>query len=221
MSIIGVVYKSGMALPETVDEVKNVINCSENVTISRFLDLPTAYIAMVQEYENRGIVNKMLLPAPTLEDLAAVRFFSTESFTDIMERNRFKNRWFTLWSIDSYGIFNNIELLVDAYFTPGADFILTEVVSQSEAVNDIFTKYARVTFPVWQYCGGVPVPMLGNQFTYNVLVRVPYRQYLATNCVIPELLTGMLPSNIINNNIEKIAIAGIVKNEKEIGVNEK
>ena len=90
MTIIGSVFKSGMALPKTAEEVKNTIKSVEDVVISRFFDLPTAYIAMVQEYEQRGISNKTLLPAPKLEDLAVARFFSTESFDEIAKRNLLK-----------------------------------------------------------------------------------------------------------------------------------
>ena len=215
MSVIGVVYNSGMALPETVDELKYLIDCTENVTISRFFDLPTAYMEMMKEYENRGIANKILLPAPTLENLAAVRFFNTEDFAEIFERNRLKTRWFTLWSLESYGIFTDIDNLVNSFFTPGGNFILTEVTSSDEALKDLFTKYARVTFPVWPYCGGVPLPMLGNQFTCNVLCRAQYRQYLATNCVIPQELHSLLPVNSgVNTAVNRVEIAGIIENHE-------
>ena len=214
MTVIGGVFKSGMAFPKNAEEAKSIINCGEDVILSKFLDLPTAYIAMVKEYENRGIANKTLLPAPTLEDLATVRFFSTESFTEIMERNKLKNRWFTLWSFDCYGIFNNIDILVDAFFSPSSNFLLTEVNSPDEAVNEIFVKYANVTFPLYAYCGGVPIPMLSNQFTFNVLVRAPYSQYIATNCVIPQKLNGLLPVKSSVNADTKIEIAGLVDQTK-------
>ena len=211
MTIIGSVFKSGMALPKTAEEVKNTIKSVEDVVISRFFDLPTAYIAMVQEYEQRGISNKTLLPAPKLEDLAVARFFSTESFDEIAKRNLLKCRWFILWSFDSYGIFNNIEILVDVFFTPGSNFLLKEVRSPDEAVNEIFVKYAQVTFPLWPYCGGVSVPVLSNQFTFNVLVRAPYRQYIATNCLLPHNLNKLLPSSRSDNTDNKIEIAEIVR----------
>lgn len=214
MSVIGGVFKSGMAFPQTADEVSTIINCGEDVIISRFLNLPTAYIAMVNEYENRGIVNKTLLPAPTLEDLSVARFFSTEDFMEIMVRNNLKSRWFSLWSFECYGIFNNIDILVDAFFTPGSNFLLTEVNSPDEAVNEIFEKYANVTFPLYAYCGGVPIPMLSNQFTFNVLVRAPYSQYIATNCVIPQELHSLLPVNSDVNTVNRAEIAGIIENRE-------
>lgn len=211
MTIIGSVFKSGMALPKTAEEVKNTIKSVEDVVISRFFDLPTAYIAMVQEYEQRGIRTKTLLPVPKLEDLAVARFFSTEDFLEIADRNKRKNRWFTLWNFDCFGIFYDVDVLVDAFFKPGFNFTLKEVSSPDEAVNDIFVKYARVTFPLWPYCGGVPVPILCHQFSFNVLIRAPYSQYLATNCVLPQNLNGLLPSNSGANIDNKIEIAEIVR----------
>lgn len=214
MKVIGSVFKSGMALAETAEEVKSIINCSEDVTVSRFLDLPSAYIAMVQEYENRGIVNKTLLPAPTLEILTIARFFSTEDFMEVSARNKLKTRWFTLWSFDYYGIFYDVDVLVDAFFKPGSNFLLKEVCSPDEAVNDIFVKYASVTFPLWPYCGGVPIPILSNQFSFNVLAKAPYSKYIATNCVIPQKLNGLLPSNSDVNSDNKIEIAGLIDQSK-------
>ena len=215
MIVIGAVFNSGMAVLKTAEEVKNTIKSVEDVVVSRFFDLPTAYIAMVNEYEKRGIVNKTLLPAPTLEDLAIARFFSTQDFMEIRERNKFKTRWFALWCFNCYGIFNNIDIMVDAFFTPGSNFLLTEVNSPDEAVNEIFEKYANVTFPLYAYCGGVPVPMLSNQFTFNVLVRAPYSQYIATNCVIPQELHSLLPVNSgVNTAVNRAEIAGIIENHE-------
>ncbi len=209
MDVIGAVYKSGMALPNTIEEVKSLIRCVENVAAAKFVNEPIAYIAMTREYENQGARKKALLPAPKLEDLSSARFFSTEPFADIAERNKQKNRWFTLWSFTFYGIFNNIDVLVNTFFLPDSDFVLREVDSPDEAVNDIFIKYANLTFPLYSYCGGVPLPMLTQQFSFNVLVKAPYSQYLATNCVLPQNLHGLLPENFDVNTGTMLEIAGV------------
>lgn len=216
MNIIGAIFNSGMALPKTAEEVKSLINSVEGVVISKFVDIFVAYVYMMQEYEKLGIPNKILLPAPTLEDLAVARFFSTESFDALIERNKLKHRWFTIWGLQHFGIFDDVDKAVDAFFSPGCDFILTEVKSPDEAVNDIFRKYASVVFPIFPYCNGIPVPMLNQQFAVNVLVKAPYIDYLATNCVIPQKLQGLLPPNSSVSTNGKFEIAGVI-NDKEGG----
>ncbi len=207
---IGAVFDSGMGFPVSAEEVKKLIKCTENVLIKRYINQNIAYADMMKIYHSRGIQKRTLLASSRQEDLAVARYASTISFEELAKRNESKFRWFTLWSLGVYGIFNDIDSLVDAFFTPNIDFILCEVNSPEEAINDLFVKYANVMFPVFPYCGGVPLPMLNTLYKFNDLMKSPYPQYLATNCIMPKEIGRMLlPPNHTNPD-DKLEIARII-----------
>ncbi len=193
MKIIACVFDTGFAFANTEEEVRNVIECTENVEMYEFNGEASAYIWMIKTYENRGIAKSCLLPAPRLEDLHEARFFSTEDPEITREKNLRKSRYFVLWNMEFYAIFTNIEFLVEDFFLPDNHFYLKEAASSEDAVKVIFEMYAKRVFPLYPYTGGTPIPMLGQQFDLNSFSLAPYVNYIANNCNLPKQLDSMNP----------------------------
>ena len=191
--ITGAVFNSGFAIAKNIPEAKSTIEAVEQVKMIRFPDQYTAYMAILKEFENKGARKHQLFPAPRFDEFVKTYFYSFESPEIIANRNKLKARFFTLWNLDMFGIFNDVDCLVSHFFALNADFLLEEVGSADEGVNDIFYKYAKNVFPVYPYSGGATIPMLGNLFRLNCLVKAPYIKYIATNCHIPDNLHALNP----------------------------
>lgn len=195
MKIIGSVFDSGLAFANTEDEVRNIIECTENVEMFEFPDEVSAYIWMIKTYENRGIARACLLPAPTLENLHIARFFSTEDPEILRQRNQHKSRVFILWNMGFYAIYRDIELVSEDFFLPNNYFLLKETASEDEAVKELFRLYASRVFPLYPYSGGTAIPMLGSQFAINEICKAPYVSYIANNITLPKELGQLNPTN--------------------------
>ena len=191
--VTGINHENGIAFAYEPGELYDIILQTLCVFAKNYLNTIVAYVEMMQRYESIGIARRTLLPAPKLEDLLEIGFYSTVDSVDVLEQNNAKFRYFTLWSMDAYGVFTDTEKLVSAFYTPNQEFILQEVSSPDDAVFDIYKKYATVVFPPFPYCGGAELPNLGTQFTYNKIFPAPYRAYFSKNCVLPHELGTLHP----------------------------
>ena len=195
MKIFACVFDSGFAFANTEEEVRNILECTENVEMFEFPDEVSAYIWMIKNYESRGVARSCLLPAPRLEDLHTARFFSTEDPEIIRQRNLRKSRVFFLWNMEFYAIYRDINFVAEDFFLPNNYFLLKETASEDEAVKEIFRLYASRVFPLYPYTDGTAIPMLGQQFDLNSFHTAPYVSYIANNVKLPQELGIMNPVN--------------------------
>lgn len=191
--ITGAVYDSGFAITKSVKAAKGIIEATEQVKMLRFPDVYTAYVFLLKEYEYRGVLKRQLLPAPRFDEFIKTGIHTIERPDVIANRNKRKARFFTLWNINMFGIFTDVDWLISHFYVSDADSILQEVNSVDDAVNDIFCKYGKLVFPVYPYSGGTAIPMIGNVFELNCMIKAEYVEYIATHCNIPAQLCALNP----------------------------
>ena len=191
--ITGAVFDSGFAITNSAKETREIINATENVKMLKFLDAHTAYVTLLKEYEYNGVLKHQLLPAPRFDEFVKSGFYSIENPEVIANRNKSKARYFTLWNLETFGIFTDVDLLISHFYELCTDFILQEVNSVDDAVNDVFSKYGKCVFPVYPYSGGTEIPMIGNTFKLNCLIYTDFAEYVATHCNVPAELCALNP----------------------------
>ena len=189
--VTGINHNDGLAFANNPEDLANFIAVTSGVFATKYFTEEIAYAAMIQMYAKQGIPSRQVLPAPDLEKLSRCRLFSTADQEAVFNLNMAKERFFVLWNYDCYGIFSDIDILVDTFFLPEYNFILYEASSRGEAIDFIYEMYASITFYLFPYCGGNPLPTLVGQYTLNQLFTAPYRKYVSDNCILPNNLAGL------------------------------
>ena len=189
--VIGLNHNNGLAFANNPEELVNYILVTSGVFATKYFNEEAAYTEMIQMYERQGIPLHQVLPGPQLESLSKWRFFSTADQDAVFTLNTAKERFFVLWNRDHYGIFTDLESLVDTFFLPEYNFILKETASVDEAVTFIYEMYAGLTFHLFPYCGGNQLPTIVGQYTLNQLFIAPYRKFVSESCILPDNLSGL------------------------------